>query len=188
MSRRLRRSIAHAVCALVLLGVPATARAQAVATNFDELKFKVQSGDTIYVTDRSGREFTASVVDLSSSVLTVRVSGEPRQLEAAEVRRIRQRLSDPVWLSGLIGFGAGVTLGGLAAAASEGCSYSGGSECAGPPIALGLIGLGVGAGIDAMIKGRKVIYEAPGEPAEAHWHLAPLLSRRAAGARITFAF
>ena len=56
----------------------------------------------------------------------------------------------------------------------------------GPMIWIGGIGAGVGLGIDALIRGRKTIYEAPEGAAELH--AVPMIGRRAGGMRFSLAF
>jgi hypothetical protein len=171
------------VLSVVVVLMPAGGFAQAVATNFGELRLKAGPGDTLYITDTSGREFSSKVVDLSEKTLAVRVGGETRDLTEADVRRIRQRLPDRLWPSALIGFGVGAGLGALVAGFIE-CE---GAECAGPSLGYGALGVGIGIGIDALIKGRKVIYEAPGtKPTRVA--LQPIVSGSVRGVRVTVPF
>jgi hypothetical protein len=110
------------------------------------------------------------------------VDGTTRELTSAAVSRIRQRLSDRLWNRALIGFGAGAALGAYAAGSSDSCSYEGGAQCYGPALTMAALGAGIGTGIDALIKGRKVIYEAPAAKSVA-WMLAPVISHRMAAGR-----
>lgn len=182
--RHVRRIVLFTLVATLL---PVAGNAQAVASNFQELRFRVEPGDTIYITDRSDRETAAEIVELSSSALTVRISGEPRALAEQDVRRIRQRLPDPLWTGAIIGFGIGVGLGTAVASISESCSSDGGAACWAPVVVYGSISAGVGLGIDALIKSRKVIYEAPGGKS-ARWLLSPLLSGTTKGALMRVLF
>jgi hypothetical protein len=188
MTLPLARMVGALTLGLVLpLGVPPPAAGQVVATSFEELRFKVGPGDTIYITPQTGGEFSAEVVEVSAATLAVAVGGQRRALTEPDVKRIRQRLPDSLWMGTLIGFGIGAALGGVSASFSETCSYEGGAACVGPAIGMGLMGAGVGAGVDALIKGRKVIYEAPAARS-ADWNLSPAISGRAAGARVTLRF
>jgi hypothetical protein len=165
------------VGALLLLA--SSSAAQDIATTFDQLRFKVSPGDTVYVTDQTGEEFTATIVEISQDTLVVSVNGSPREYRSNDVRRIRQRLPDSLWTSALIGLGAGAGLGAAVGATSEACSFSGNArDCAGPAVAFGLIGLAVGAGIDALIKDRKPIYEMPRATAQSRLLLVPQVSSR----------
>jgi len=188
MKRRLRHVATMLLGSVVVVFLSVvSARAQDVATNFQELRLKVGPGVTIYVTEPAGGEYAAKVVSISSSALVVNMDGKERELTEAAVRRIRQRLPDSLWTGALVGLGIGAGLGGLAAAFSDSCSYEGGMQCVGPAVTTGLVGAGAGVGIDALIKGKKVIYEAGPAKAVA-WNLSPLVSRHMAGGRLTFAF
>jgi hypothetical protein len=187
MTNPLRCCAAPTWVAASLLFLSSFASAQDVATNLEELRLKVGPGATIYVTEEGGEEYTAKVVSLSTSALVVSVNGANREVSESAVRRIRQRLPDPLWTGALIGFGVGVGLGALAAGASESCSSEGGAQCAGPALGMGLLGGGLGLGIDALIKGRKVIYESR-SPNAAAWNLVPLVAPRGAGAGVTIVF
>jgi len=182
--RRVRRIVLFTLLAALL---PAVGNAQAIASNFQELRFRVEPGDTIYITDRSNRETAAEIVELSRSALTVRISGEPRALAEQDVRRIRQRLPDPLWTGALIGVGIGAGLGTAVASISDSCSSDGGAACWAPVVAYASISAGVGLGIDALIKGRKVIYEAP-DSKVARWLLSPMVSGTTKGALIRVLF
>jgi hypothetical protein len=108
-------------------------------------------------------------------------------LTEADVTRIRQRLPDPLWTGALIGFGVGAGLGAVAAAFDEGYSHQGGGACAGPALMFGMLGAGASVGIDALIKGRKVIYQAPGiKPNRVA--VQPIVSASARGLRLTMRF
>ena len=166
-----------------LLLLPAAANAQVIAQSLEELRLKVKAGDIVYVRDETGREQRAQIVELTPSVLSVSVAGNTREFTDRSVLRIRQRKSDSLWAGGIIGAGVGAALGGLAASFSEECSHRN-TACAGPVLALGGVGLGVGAGIDAMIQGRKVIYEAGRK--SARLFVAPSVVRGGWSVRATY--
>ena len=67
---RTSRSFATASAMLFAL-VPSLAFSQAAARNLDELRLKVKVGDTIYVTDQSGREQPGRIIDLSPTALVL---------------------------------------------------------------------------------------------------------------------
>jgi hypothetical protein len=145
--------------ALALL-IAAPVMGQTVATSFDDLRFKVKAGDTVYVTDDSGKsEQEARILDLSASSLAVSIDGVRRELVESNVTRIRQRLPDSKKNGALIGFligGAGSIAGAKAMESPAGSCSAG---CVGANLLYGG-GLGalVGLGIDALIQGRKDIY------------------------------
>lgn len=167
---------------LFVLLLPAAAGAQAIAQTLDELRLKVRSGDVVYVRDETGKEQRAAIVNLTPEVLIVSMGGTRREFTDRSMLRIRQRRSDSPWTGGIIGAGIGAGLGVLAASASEECSHNtGSSSCAGPVLSLTGLGMGVGLGIDALIQGRKVIYETPGWTARLV--IAPSIEKRGFGIR-----
>ncbi len=84
-----------------------SAQAQTVARSFEELRVKLRPGATGYVTDTSGQERKAQILDLSPSSLALSMDGATRDLDENVVRRIKQRLPDPVWNGAVIGGAVG---------------------------------------------------------------------------------
>ena len=161
-SRGLASPLAFLALTMLMMG---SASAQAVATSFEELRFKVKAGDTVFVTDDSGTsEREARILDLTSSLLTVSIGGVRDELVESKVKRIRQRLPDSRKNGALIGFlvgAAGSTAGAIAMASPSG-SCTGGCVAANVLYGGG-IGALVGLGIDALIQGRKDIYVRGGQ-------------------------
>jgi hypothetical protein len=56
----------------------------------------------------------------------------------------------------------------------------------GPMVRIGAIGAGVGIGIDALIRGRRTIYEAA--HGSTRLHAAPVITRHAAGLQVSLSF
>ena len=172
----------------VLLAAPVTG--QTVATNFEELRLKVRVGDTVYVTDDSGKsEQEARILDLTASSLAVSIEGGRRDLLESSVKRIRQRLPDSRKNGALIGFlvGAASSTAGAIAMASPAGSCTGG--CVGANVLVGG-GLGalVGLGIDALIQGRKDIYVRGSRQSSRDIVTRPFLSSQAKGLSISLQF
>jgi hypothetical protein len=173
------------MCLWLLLG-PSGSSAQEIARNFEQLRLKIGEGDVIYITDTSGRESGASVIGLTDSALVVRMGGERRELVESDIGQIRQRLSDPLWNGALIGFGVGGAIGVLPARlSSPPCR---GGQCAAPVLALGALGAESGVGLDALIKGRKVIYGPATRTAAVRVVLLPLMSSRSRGYVVAIRF
>jgi hypothetical protein len=149
--------------AMLFALVPSLAFSQAAAHNLDELRLKVKVGDTIFVTDQSGREQPGRIIDLSPTALVLALNGGRRELPESGIVRIRKRQPDPLWTGGLVGAAIGAGFGVAAAAFSDECVLYGdrADACIGPVLYMTGIGTGIGIGIDALIQGRKVIYEAP---------------------------
>lgn len=182
-----RRSL---VLSVLLALAPMTANAQAVAGNFQELSLKVKPGDTVYVTDDAGQERKARILELSRASLVLSVDGTRRELGETSVRRIRRRLPDSLWNGAAIGAASVMTLStvGAVAFADRGEGESFGWSDVGFICYLGAIGAGVGTGIDALIQGRKVIYETPGPTARRSFRVAPVVSARVRRVRISVSF
>ena len=173
---------------LILLSSALVAQAQTVATTLEQLTFKVKAGDTIYVTDQTGREKSASIVDISPSTLTVRMAGAIHEFTGPEVQRIRKRLPDSLWTGGLIGLATGAGLGVTAAAFSDECSPQVTGHCAGVVLWMAGVGTGIGLGIDALVQGRKVIYEAGARAPAVQVSIVPVITRKAKGAGVIVSF
>ena len=151
-----------AVLIVLLWAMPgrSQANAQEVAARFDELRFKVKAGDTVYITEASGKsEQKARVLDLSASSVAVSIGGVRRDLFESDVSRIRQRLPDSRKNGALIGFlvGAVATTALGKALESPPGSCTGGC-IAGNALFSGGLGALAGLGLDALIQGKKDIY------------------------------
>jgi hypothetical protein len=92
------------------------------------------------------------------------------------------RQSDSLWNGAVIGAGA------LIASGLSMCRLMEPWDVcleAGPIIRIGAVGAGIGAGVDALIRGRKTIY-AP--TPRATLHLAPVVDTRTRGIAATISF
>ena len=159
----MRRNLAVISVLTVAFLAPARSEAQAVASNFEEVRFRLATGDTVYVSRNNGQEQEARVLGVSPSSLAVSIGGIRRDLSEREVTRIRQRLPDPLWNGAVIGaaggLGIGVTY--LLTGVIESCD----TACGAIEVALyGGLGAVIGVGVDALIKGRKTIYATGREP------------------------
>ena len=159
-----RTTIGAAVFLLLCVGATRV-HAQGVASSFNQLAVLVKPGDTISIVDTTGREAAGQIGKLSRDGLILLTEAGPRQLDERDVVRIRQRRSDSLQNGAIIGAAAGVGYG-LAVLAILASTSDGGG-----PIPIGVVtgmavftGLGAaaGAGIDALITRRQLIYEKPG--------------------------
>jgi hypothetical protein len=156
------RHAANAVIAsviAVLVAVPVSA--QSVATSFEELRFTVNIGDTVYITQEPGSsEQKARVLsEPRASSLAVSIDGIRRELRETSVVRIRRRLPDSRINGALVGFlvGAASTTAAAMKLASPVGSCRG--KCAAVNVAYGGgIGALVGLGIDSLVQGRQDIF------------------------------
>ena len=177
------------VATLLLLTVLATApaaEAQNLAGSFEQLQVLVKPGDTISVTDTTGRELKGQITSLSSSSLDLRVQGASRALSENEITTIRQDRQDSVADGAKWGLGIGAGLG-LAAGIAI-ASGDGNASALIPILALvyGGIGAGVGAGVDALMLRNQVIYYKPSNSARLTF--SPLVTRERKGVQFSFGF
>jgi hypothetical protein len=176
-----------ALAGSIVLAASAPCAAQEPVRDFSQLDTRLRPGDTVWVTDVQEREVKGRIGTLSPDTLTLS-SDDARSYAAAEVRQLRQRRPDPLWNGALIGFAVGGGLG-LGLGSFSG-SWNWGDAAVGA-LMIGAIGMGVGVGIDAMIPGKRiVVYRAPGSsgPPPARLSVAPVLTPRARGAAVSFAF
>ena len=174
------------IAALIILAA-ATAEAQELAGSFDQLRVLVKPGDTITVVDDSGQRVQGKVSSLSDSALSLTVSGTPRQFLSTEVNTIEKRGPDSLKNGALIGLaiGGGIGAAGMIALAAT-------ADDPGPFVAVGVlmyggIGAGIGAGFDALIEGRRVIYARSGS-ARTTLTVAPMLGGSRKGVRVSLRF
>jgi len=141
-------------------------------------------GTTVWITDSGGREEKSRIVGVSGGIIETTAGDQIRRFRTADVRRVRVRHSDPVINGALIGAGAAVASGLVLCRLSE--PWENCRDDIGPMLRIGAIGAGVGIAIDALIRGRKTIYEAA--PGTTRLRATPLVSRHAAGVRFSLGF
>jgi hypothetical protein len=191
-------TLALQICTALLL-VARVAGAQTVATSFSDLQGLLKSGDTIRVTEASGRTTKGKLGTLSPSTLELLVrktaldgseSFVPQsRLAEGDVRQILVERRDPPWRGTLIGLAA---VGGpFALICSRGCYYN---EYGGENLIriTALITTGIAAGIGtlvdaAIVKKTMVYYKAPAQRSSAA-ELSPLISRSGAGIQMSLRF
>ena len=182
------RGILHGTMVIALLA-PAAAAAQPVS---DARHATVSQGDRVRVTDESGRTITARVAAISDSGLTLQDGSERAEIPYGAIVKI-DRPRDRIWDGALGGFaiGAGIGLIGIAAEEKDTscqpeawfCGASFGPPASAVVLMLGGIGAGIGAGVDALIGGKKTLYERGRQV-----RIAPVVGRGGAGARVTVAW
>jgi hypothetical protein len=154
------RMLARAAPAPAGTGVPSSPPVRAagatIARSFSELRYRLGPRDAVHLTDTMGREVPWSVVEVTDDVLVVGTGEVTRRLTEMDVRRIRQDRPDPIGNGALIGLGVGVGLAAVSIAAAGDASAAG--IAVGGAIYGGL-GAAAGAGVDALVKTRIVIYE-----------------------------
>lgn len=151
----------------------ASARAQEAQAvdSFTQLQAIVKLGDTMTITDITGRKAEGSILALSSSTLVLLAEGRRRELQEHEVAAISQRRPDSLKNGALWGLGAGAASGFIVSAlGSAAASILDGPDArvsAGPiltgTVLMAGIGTGIGMAVDGLIKRDRLIYSrSPG--------------------------
>lgn len=168
-----------ATAALVVLA-SAPARAQAIATSFDELRRLLEPRQTVVVTDVSGRRTRGTVADVCPTCLVL-LGPDARTFGANEVDAIRTA-PDPLWNGALAGAVAGAGLATWDYLVDP-------SEPGNAAIFAAAIGLGaaIGAGIDALVNRHGRLLYAP-RRRQPRVRLAPVLSPDRQGALLSTDF
>ena len=167
---------------LLVMLCASTVSVAAQAAPRPDFETTVRPGMTVWITDRGGREEKTRIVSVSGDTVLTTSDEETQRLRTADIMRVRARRSDWVLDGALIGAGAAVASGLLLCRATE--PWENCRDDFGPMLRIGAIGAGIGAGIDALIRGRKVIYEAGAPRVQA----APIVSRRGAGLQVSLVF
>jgi hypothetical protein len=146
------------VAQLFVLGV-SIAEGQELAGSFEQLRSRVSVGDNVIVADVMGREVRGTITDISVSSLVLVVGKDRIEFVEADVETVSRR--DSRWNGTLWGLGTGAVLGALM---DKGLVEEYGREDiqVGESVAFIVeasgIGAGVGFAVDALIKGRRVVY------------------------------
>lgn len=128
--------------------------AQPAARSFDELRSKVNAGQTVFVTDATGRQTKGKVADISGSTLVI-ITPETRTFTDAAITDIR--ITDSRWDGALIGAGVGAGL----AIWDYSIDPSEPGNAAIFAVGIGL-GAAIGAGIDALrARPGRTVYRSP---------------------------
>jgi hypothetical protein len=142
-------------------------------------------GTTVWVTDSSGHEEKMRIVAVSNDSMTANTSDGVRRLRMSEINRVRVRQSDSLVNGALIGAGAAVASGLFFCRLMEPWDVCLNNNV-GPMLRTGALGAGIGIAIDALIRGRRTIYEAG--PGSMRLEAAPIIARRAGGLQVSISF
>jgi hypothetical protein len=173
--------------ALVALFVAATTlagSAQSSPAVAPDLEALLTPGMNVWITDSSGREENSQILGVSGDVVTTSSSGSTRRLRTSEVVRVRVRRNDSVLNGALIGAGAAVATGLFLCNLTE--PWENCRDDVGPMVRIGAVGAGIGIGVDALIRGRKIIYEAT--PRAPRLDVMPFVGRHAGGLQLSLSF
>ena len=174
------------VC-LLLTAAVAQVEAQELASSFDQLLVLVKPGDTVSVTDGTGRETGGTISALSSSSLELTVDGSRRSFLESDARTIRQRRPDPLKNGALWGLGIGAALGLTTFIDTEDVEPVSAGESLTATAVMGGLGAAIGVGLDAIFRGKEVIYSRPARTS-ASLKVSPLLARGRKGALLSVVF
>ncbi len=193
--------VLHMSVSLLVLA-PVNASAQVVSTSFEQLQALVKPGDTVDITDTSGRRTRGTLGELSRSSLELltRKTGadgrenlvRDRQLFERDVQQIQLVRRDSLWNGTLIGFAPGAAIGMFILFVGAGCDcYTVESRA---PIALstmlfaGGIGALIGGTVDASIVKRTTVYFRLPDSRSVGLRISPVLSKSATGVKIGLRF
>jgi hypothetical protein len=155
------------------LSVPATSLAQSKTAQMGaELSRTVRPGDEIFVTDRTGVQTGGRVLHLSPEELTLLVDKQERVIPSSGIGRIEKR--DSFWNGMLIGAVPAALIG--AGVAGFECSPHCSRDVPLGMLVYGAIGTGIGALIDASVRGYAVVDGPPLGPPNALTDPAPVTS------------
>jgi hypothetical protein len=160
-----------------------TVSAQTPQGSQRNLETSLLPGMTVWITDTNGREEKARIVGISGDLVTSTDGNQTRQLRMADVKRVTARHSDSVLNGALIGAGVAVASGLALCRMTE--PWRNCRDDVGPMLRIGAVGAGIGIGIDALIRGRRTIYEAP---ESTQVRAAPIVGRHVGGVQVSISF
>jgi len=175
------------------LAAPAPCAAQEPVTSFSQLGDRLKPGDTVWMTDAQGREIKGSIESIGPDALTLE-AGAPRAFATPDVTAIRAPRHDATAIGAWSGLAAGTAYGiGLLVKYPEDAAKEPGMAAI---VVLGFAGIGAGAGaivgwvIDAARDSKQAVYRAPAPAGgtAARLSIAPVVTRRAKGVAVAFAF
>jgi hypothetical protein len=153
--------LGQALAVMAVLMMPAVASAQAVDARWSGLERARES--VVYVQDDSGVETAGRLLRVNPDLLVLQVAGSERQFEMNRVRRVQER--DSKRNGALIGAVFGATYGLIAVGIADCPGDDPSGPCPGVRATLYAFSVGtwaaIGTGIDALIRGRDTLYEAP---------------------------
>lgn len=140
------------------------AQAQPVSDLF-EVERRTEPGDAVQVRHRDGRLTKGNLRTINADGLVLEVDERLVTIPVADMREVGTT-SDRLTNGALIGLGAGAVLGMFHAAASVNDGSLVGAAAAGPAGLIGLAGgaaagVGIGIGVDALVRRYRVLYRAP---------------------------
>ena len=157
----------------------AAAFAQTSAGSASILASMLRPGMTVWITDTIGREEKARIVAVSPDA----VSTETGEVRTADIVRVRARYADSLLNGAAIGAGTFIGTGLFMCQLMEPWDVC---NDPGPIVQMGALGAGIGIGVDALVRGRRTIFDA--RPGAAHLRLAPFIGHRGRGVQVVLGF
>lgn len=148
------------------------------------LETVLRPGSAVWITDARGDEQKIRVVGVVGDTVTAAADKNTRQFRTADIMRVRVRESDSIINGGLIGAGVGVASGLLMCNLTE--PWSNCIDDIGAMAGVAAIGAGVGIGVDALIRGRRTVFEV--RPQSMRLQVAPIAGRRSRGLQVSLNF
>jgi hypothetical protein len=173
-----------ALLALFSAASGSAASAQTPQGATSNLEAALIQGRTVWITDAGGREEEARIVGVSDGIVSASTGTNIRRLPTTDISRVRVRHSDSVLDGALIGAGAAVASGLFLCTRTE--PWENCRDDVGPMFRIGALGAGIGIAIDALIRGRRTIYEAA--PGSTRLHVSPNVGRHTRGLQIAVSF
>jgi hypothetical protein len=169
-----------AVMLVLVLSMCPVAHAQTPVTSLAGASAQLESGEPLIVVTQSGETVRGKFVSGSDAELRLEARSGGVRLPASDISRI-VRPGDSLWNGALIGASVGVGFGLLAVVAQDGCGGLGPCLGAGQVGGtFGLVGLGAGALVDALIGRARVVYLRPSADAPGV-RVAPTITRSGMG-------
>jgi len=188
------RTTVTLIFALVSLGfVTATTagvnQQEQVARSFADLPNYIKVGDTVFLTDNTGKEIKARVEALGPTQIHLTHDGGPLVVSEDGVRQIHRQYSDSLIQGALIGVGIGGVLAIWTVQTEPPLGeITSGEAARGGAFLIG-IGAGLGVGIDALVKGRKLVYySGPADKPETRISIYPIVTRERKGLGVSVSF
>ena len=157
----MRRMASNIVLGLIVLLITSlSAWAQQRQPDVSDLR----TGDRVWVVDQAWTEYEARVLSVADSTLRLEIDGKAIDWNLNEAREI-WRAGDSLKNGSLIGLAVGSAIGGVGGAAFASLlSNEGHDGLTGFLFLLGVgagSGVAIGAGFDALIHGRTLVYHQP---------------------------
>jgi hypothetical protein len=145
------------------------------ASLLEDLALRVNLDDELRVEDESGLRVTGRLTRLTADEITVHTDAGEKRFTRDAIRQVavRQR---PLRVAVLIGAGAGVAIGAVAA-----CTGPDREECADAPIIAGAFGAGLGLATGALMHRTTVVYPE----VERRTRVVPVISRDTVGVGVS---